>query len=218
MPVESAELNAQTWKVAITPGADSDAYQASLHDTGHAASSLRASLAEQHAATLEKGLKPLLQKHGFRVLEASGTGTSDPWGDLTLTLRGAVEHDGGRRRLILPFPFLVEPFPSPASWPATRTISIHLPMKTLIVAEATIPWQGPLPDSQDLMAIAHENAFGRVHWTAEALDGAGGKSLLVKLEVKVQGLVAGAGLYPEIKAFSGWIQEALLRGVPAPQP
>ncbi|HJW72732.1 MAG TPA: hypothetical protein VJ486_07715 [Geothrix sp.] len=213
-----AESNPQKWSVVINPGGESDDYGISFQASGHAASQVRWNLFEQHAATLDKALAPLFENNGFRLRNASGTGTTDPWSDLALTVQGTLDHEGGRRRLIFPFPFLRAPFELPTHWPATRTINIHMPMKTLIDAEARLSWAGPLPDPQDLTPLQNQNAFGQVTWSAEVMDGKSGKEMVIKLVVKVGGLVGGSGLYPEVKAFSGWIQEALHRGVPAPRP
>jgi len=218
LPATPPDLNPQTWKVAITPGADSDGYDVSFQAAGQAASKFRANLFEQHAATLEKSLEPFLQQNGFLLRKASGSGATDPWSVLSLTFQGIHEHEGSRRRLILPFPFLQEPFPMPLSWPLTRTINIHMPMKTLIDAEARLPWPGTLPDALELSPLQHENVFGQVSWTAQVVDGPTGKEVVVKFVVKVNGLVGGALLYPEVKAYTGWIQEAMHRGLPAPRP
>lgn len=217
-PASTPEASLQTWKVAISPGAESDGFQASFQATGHAASQFRVSLSDQHAASLDKGLQPLFQQNGFILRKAEGTGTGDPWGVLSLSIEGVHEHEGGRRRLILPFPFLQAPFQIPSSWPATRTIDIHLPMKTLIDAEARMKWQGAPPDASELEPLVKENTIGRVVWKARMVEGQTGTELVVNLQVRVNLIAGGAGLYSDVKSLAGWIQDAVQRGIPVPNP
>jgi hypothetical protein len=217
LPASSPETNHQNWKVAISPDADADAYKATFQANGHAASLVRYGLSEEHAATFGKALEPLLQRNGFLLRKAEETKGEDSWKGLSYAFQGVHEHEGGRRRLILPFPFIGEPFTIPTAWPNSRTLDIQLPMNTLIEAEARMAWHGTVPEEQDLAPISGTNEFGKVSWTAQVIEGESGKELVVKLVVKIDRISSGPSQYTQLMALAGWIQEALHRGIPVPR-
>lgn len=218
LPVNPPEGNLQTWRALVTSSEESIDYDVKVTATGNPASGWRRYVFDQHAADVRRAIAPRVEANGFILRDASSATMSEIWADLAFQFKGYVEHSGGRQRLLQPFPFLPSPLPLPLSWPESRSLAIHTPMTTLLDAEATIPWIGPLPDFQDIAPSLHENSFGTVRWVSRVSDDDGKKSLIVKLLVKVKTLTAGASSYEELKTFSRWIQEALQRGVPAPQP
>jgi hypothetical protein len=217
IPAVSPEENRQVWKAVITPSEETDNYDVRLEAAGNAAAGWRRQLREQQTPDALKALGPLFDRAGFRVHSASSQDLLDPWKNLAFHFTGSLEQEARRTRLISPFPFLREPFPIPRSWPGERTLTIHLPMKTDIEAEARIRWNGNPPDIGELTPVRHQNTFGKVSWSAAWEEGQDGKVLVVKLGIKVNLIVAPPALYADLKAFSGWVQEALSLAVPIPR-
>ncbi|MFZ1614835.1 MAG: hypothetical protein WAT51_11715, partial [Holophaga sp.] len=217
LPSVNPEKNSQIWKSVILPGVDSDDFDVSFEATGNAASHWKSVLGGQHAGDLAKGLKPLVEREGFLVRSASGDDLLDPWKKMAFKFQGTFEHEGGRKRVLSPFLFLRTPFVIPPSWPENRTFAIHLPMTTLIQAEARIPWKGEAPTAKELDPTQHENYFGKVSWSGEMTEGNKGKELLIRLKIEVSSILGAPSKYGEMKEFTGWIREALGRGVFAPQ-
>ncbi|MBI3132321.1 MAG: hypothetical protein HYZ13_13455 [Acidobacteria bacterium] len=218
IPLAESASNTQVWTATVTPGAEADAYSVGFEATGSMAARWKRKLHDQQAPELKKGLGLILERGRFQLQRAEGEGALDPWSGFKVSFDGNLEHDGGRRRVVPPFPFLQSPFAIPATWPEQRTVGIHLPMACRIQAETRMAWAGGELPGGGLEPLERENIFGKVSWTAALEEVQGAKVLVARLRIEIQRPLGSPMYYEQLKAFSGWVQEALGRGLPVPRP
>jgi hypothetical protein len=80
-----------------------------------------------------------------------------------------------------------------------------------------MPWPGGQLPGEGLEPMERENVFGRVSWTAALEPVNGSPTLVARLLIEIQRPLGSPMYYDQLKAFSGWVQEALNRGLPLPR-
>jgi len=216
LPSEKAQTNVERWKVTIRPGEEVDTYSGGVEVTGSRAAQWKSRIKDNASNDFKKSVAPIVEAKGFKVLQASGEGTADPWSPLKVTLEGSRENEGGRRRSLQPFPFLKVPFEVPATWPERRNVSIQFPMTTVIEGESRIPWTGEAPTMAELPALERANGLGRASWRAVMEEKGTERELVVRMRLEVSSVSAAAYRYQDLKNLTSWFQDALSRAVPAP--
>ena len=171
----------------------------------------------QRYMALESGEQSKLLKERFEknmknlVVEASEVkNTSNAKASVTWHLKGALERESGRKRVVDPFPGMPWPLWVPAHLEEKRTASIILPYLSTQLATATfkVPKGYAMEAHQE---IRQQNAFGRVFWVP-SFDAATGEGKVV-LRVEVTSGSAPASQWNAFRQFLGWIEDACRRQV-----
>ena len=140
----------------------------------------------------------------LRVEAAEVKHTGDAKASVTWQLKGVLERESGRNRVIDPFPGMPWPLWVPAKLEETRTVPIVLPYLLAQVATSTfkIPKGYAMKAHQE---VRKENRFGKVYWLP-TFDEATGQGKVV-LRVDVIAMSAGPDQWNEFKTFLSWIEE-----------
>lgn len=130
--------------------------------------------------------------------------------DLRWEVEGASERESGRRMEIYPFPLMQWPLYVPSKWPETRQEFIVLPYQKihLAISHIKLPKGYAWPGWNE---INHSNEFGRVAWKAELQSKPDGDEIKVVLRVDVIQSLGPAAMYPKLKEFVSWVEEACRR-------
>ncbi len=159
-----------------------------------------------------KLLKEKFEKEmkNLAVASAEVRNTSDAKASVTWHLKGSLEREAGRKRVLDPFPGMPWPLWVPAKLDDSRTAPIVLPYQATQLAIATfqVPRGYTMGPQQELK---QQNLFGRVFWVP-AFDPATGMGKVV-LRVEVTALSAPSAQWAEFKQFLGWIEDACRRQV-----
>jgi hypothetical protein len=178
---------------------------------------LRESLVDLTPRDREKKIRELLEaRTGGTVASASPRDLDTPGGSVWFEVQGMLEFEGGRRRVLNPFPGIRNPLPPPEQWPKERFQPIVLPYNQVMVAKAfvNVPAGWVLEEQPRFF---RENPFGSVEWTASQLGA--GAPVEVLLTLRVDSSVGQAEHYENLKTFLAWLDEAITRRIhltPAP--
>lgn len=136
--------------------------------------------------------------------------TSSAKTSVTWRLKGLLERESGRKRVVDPFPGMPWPLWVPAKLEEARTAPIVLPYLSTQLATSTfqVPKGYVMAPHAELK---QQNAFGRVFWvpTYDAASGTG----KVVLRVEVTALSAPASQWAAFRQFLGWIEDACRRQI-----
>ncbi len=146
----------------------------------------------------EKALKNL------KVELAEVKNTSDAKASVTWQLKGMLERESGRNRVVDPFPGMPWPLWVPAKLEESRTAPIVLPYLSTQVAVSTFK----VPKGYTMgshLEIKKSNSFGKVSWLPTFDESTGlGK---VTLQVEVTAISSGPNGWSEFKTFLSWVEE-----------
>lgn len=148
---------------------------------------------------------------GITFAQAAVQGATEARVGVTWTAAGHREQEGGRVRLVSPFPGMPWPLMIPSKLEKDRKDPIVLPYLSTHVAVATFS----VPEGLQLGAVAPvhvENAFGKVFWVLTPEEGT--RKVKVVLRVEVSGLTAGPDQWEAFRAFLAAIEEACRKQVP----
>ena len=166
---------------------------------------------------LEPGEQSKLLKERFEknmknlTLQAAEVkNTSNAKASVVWHLKGTLEREQGRRRVVDPFPGMPWPLWVPAKLDEQRSAPIILPYLATQLAVATfkVPKGFTMGAHQELR---QQNGFGRVFWVP-TYDPATGEGKVV-LRVEVSAISAPASQWAAFRQFLGWIEDACRRQV-----
>ena len=157
---------------------------------------------------VKEGLE--LVSKSVTIIRAEVMNAINPREDLRWEVEGTREREVGRRMEIEPFPLMQWPLYAPIKWPETREEFIVLPYQKIHLAVSNIKMpKGYACTSSN--EINHTNEFGRVVWTAEKQSTPSGDEIQVVLRVDVNQSLGPATMYPKLKEFVSWVEEACRR-------
>ena len=164
------------------------------------------------ASEQSKSLKEQFEKalKNLAVESASVQNTSNAKANVIWTLKGTIEREGGRNRVVDPFPGMPWPLAVPSKLDATRNAAIVLPYLATHVAVSTFK----LPRGFAMRpheALDRRNGFGRVQWIPSSDPATGVAKVVLKIEVEC--LSAPATEWDTFKTFLGWVEDACRRQV-----
>lgn len=136
--------------------------------------------------------------------------TSNAKASVSWSLKGTLEREVSRKRLVDPFPGMPWPLWVPAKLEESRSVPIVLPYLSTQVAVATfkVPKGYIMGTHQD---IRQQNGFGRVFWIP-SFDAASGEGKVI-LRVEVVSVSAPAAQWNDFRTFLGWIEDACRRQI-----
>jgi len=214
VPVEPREANARTFTYQVGFQEDRQTFTLAAAFRGNPAYTLR-----EEARTLdpESRDKELLDRFKAPLKDwilsgAKAENLADPAQPFRWSLTGSRAWEEERRLRIDPFPGLPSPLDTPSAWPAQRSARIVLPF--LQTHRATSRIQAPkgyriVPQAP----FQQDNLFGSVRWKLTPTPA--GDAADVELVITVDELVAGPEAVQDLRAYLGWIQEALRHPVTA---
>ena len=208
--VPSANARKYTYKLALEE--DGDRFEVDSEFTGYPEYVERQRYMALEPKEQSKLLKERFEKNLKNlVVEVSEVKhTADARTSVTWHLKGVLEREQGRRRVVDPFPGMPWPLWVPAKLEEKRTTSIILPYLSTQLAVATfkVPKGYTMGPQQE---IQQQNGFGRVFWVP-SVDAATGEGKVV-LRVEVTSVSAPASQWGAFRQFLGWIEDACRRQV-----
>lgn len=207
-----ATVNFRRYTYQLDLGEDADRFTVESSFAGYPEFIERGAYRTLEPKEQSKLLKESFEKamKNLTVTEAEVRNTADAKTSVTWTLKGSLERESSRRRVLDPFPGMPWPLWVPSKLDETRTTAIVLPYLSTQLAVATFkPPKGYAMGAHQ--ELRHENAFGRVFWVP-SFDAATGTGKVV-LRVEVATLSAPAGKWSEFRQFLTWIEEACRRQV-----
>lgn len=212
VPGRAASANGRKYTYSLNLGEDGDTFDMQGEFTGYPEYVERQSYLSLEPREQGKALRERFEKamKNLVVSEAKVSDTADPKKDVTWHVKGALEREPGRSRVVDPFPGMPWPLWVPSQMDQVRKIPIVLPYLSTQVAQSqfNVP-QGFTPRLQD--ELRQENEFGRVFWVS-VFDPATRKAS-VTLRVEVNTLSRGADRWEAFRTFLGWIETACRRQV-----
>ncbi len=163
---------------------------------------------KEQTKTLKESLE--LVSKSVSITKAEVANATNSREDLRWEVAGTSERESGRRMEIYPFPLMQWPLYVPSKWPEGRQEYIVLPYPKihLAVSHIKLPKGYTWPGWE---ALNRANEFGRVAWKAEKVTGPESDEIKVILRVDVNQSLAPATLYPKLKEFLSWVEEACRR-------
>ncbi|MBL0209928.1 MAG: hypothetical protein IPQ13_03295 [Holophagaceae bacterium] len=212
MGTQSANFNQIRYTYQLDIGEDQDAVKLKVGFSGYPEYVERSRFMRLEPKEQSKTLKESLEQisKSVTITKAEVANATNSREDLRWEVEGARERETGRRLEIEPFPFMQWPLYVPSKWPETRQDFIVLPYQKIHLANSRIKlpkgyaWSGA-------SEINHSNEFGRVSWSAEKQSTPGGDEIQVVLRVEVAESLGPAAMYPKLKTFISWIEEACRR-------
>ncbi|HLO66988.1 MAG TPA: hypothetical protein VK188_08225 [Holophaga sp.] len=213
-PVQPASSNTRTYAYQVTFQDDRQAFTLDASFQGNPAYIQRDDARDEDPQGREKALLERLQTplKGWTLAGAKVMNLKDVAKPFQWSLKGSREWEEERRLRIDPFPGLPSPLDTPSAWPAQRSARIVLPF--LQTHRATSRIQAPkgyriVPQAP----FQQDNLFGSVRWKLTPTPA--GDAADVELVITVDELVAGPEAVQDLRAYLGWIQEALRHPVTA---
>lgn len=211
-PVQPASANTRTYTYRVAFEGERQAFTLDAAFQGIPAYALREDARDEDPQGREKALQERFQAplKGWTLAGAKVENLQDVAKPYAWSLKGSREWEEERRLRVEPFPGLPSPLETPSAWPAQRSARIVLPY--LQTHRATSHVQAPKGYRIAPQApFQQTNLFGSVRWkltptpTGDAAD--------VELVITTEELVAGPEATGDLRAYLGWIQEALRRAV-----
>ena len=209
----SASVNVRKYTYALTLDDEGDAFELTSEFGGFPEYAERYRYMALEPKAQGKELKERLERElkNLQVTEAEVLNATDPKNSLSWKVKGHLEREIGRNRLVDPFPAMPWPLWIPSKLEETRGgIPIILPYLSTQLAVTTFPvpkgWR-----MEPHQEFRRENRFGRVVWTATLEPD--GRSVKVLLRTDVNLLSAPAAEWKSFRSFLAWIEDACRRQV-----
>jgi len=212
IPPQAAGFNQTRYTYHLDIGEDQDAVKLKVEFSGYPDYLERSRFMKlepkEQTKTLKEGLE-LISK-SVTITKAEVKNATNAREELRWEVEGVREREAGRRVEIQPFPLMEWPVHVPSKWPENRQEFIVLPYQKihLAISHIKVPKEYGWPGSG---AVNHSNEFGRVTWTAVKQSSPEGDEIQVVLRVEVNQCLGPATMYPKLKEFVSWVEEACRR-------
>ena len=212
LPVRDSSANGRKYTYTMELGEEGESFEMRGEFTGYPGYVERKSYMALEAQEQGKALRERFEKSmkNLVVTEATVLNATDPNLDVTWRVKGNLEREPGRSRVVDPFPGMPWPLWVPPQMDQERKVAIVLPFLStqIAVSQFAVP-SGFKPRLSE--AIRQENEFGRVVWLP-VFDAKMGKvSVTLRVDVKV--LSRGPDRWEAFRTFLGWIETACRRQV-----
>ncbi|MBI3130419.1 MAG: hypothetical protein HYZ13_03590 [Acidobacteria bacterium] len=205
--VLDARFNRRKYTYAMELDESSDTYDLSAEFTGFPENVERSRYLALDPKEQSKTLKEHYERSmkNLQVASAEVFNSASAQMGLSWTLKGALEREGGRSRVVEPFPGMPWPLWIPDRLEETRALPIVLPYPMVQEAVSTfkIPAGYRIPT---LQGVSHENGFGRVTWTP-TVDAAN-RTVKVVFQTEVGAYSAPPPEWQAFRTFLGWVESA----------
>jgi hypothetical protein len=209
---QAAGFNQTRYTYQLEIGEDQDAVKLKVEFSGFPEYLERSRFMKLEPKEQTKTLKESLEVNSksVTITKAEVANATNPRENLLWQVEGANEREIGRRIEIYPFPLMQWPLYVPSKWPDTRQDFIVLPYQKIhtAVSHIKLPKGYTWPGCNE---INHANEFGLVAWKAEQQTKPEGDEIQVVLRVEVKQALGPATMYPKLKEFISWIEEACRR-------
>lgn len=208
----NADMNSRRYTYSLELGEDTDHFEVNAEFGGYPEYMERNRYMALEPREQSKLLKERTEKAMKNLVvdsaEVKHTGAAKA--NVTWHLKGSLERESGRKRVVDPFPGMPWPLWIPSKLEEARSAPIILPYLSTQVAAASFK----LPKGYVMGAhqeLRQQNGFGRVFWVP-SFDAATGEGRVV-LRVEVSAVSAPASQWPAFRQFLGWIEDACRRQV-----
>ncbi|MBL0312970.1 MAG: hypothetical protein IPP78_09730 [Holophagaceae bacterium] len=209
---QTAGFNQTQYTYHLEVGEDQDAVKLKVGFSGYPEYQERYRFMRLEPRDQTKALKESLElvSKSVTITKAEVTNATNPREDLRWEIEGANERETGRRIEIYPFPLMQWPLNVPSKWPEARQDFIVLPYQKVhqAVSHIKLPKGYTWPGWNE---INRSNEFGEVTWKAEQQSKPDGVEIQVVLRVEVKRSLGPATMYPKLKEFVSWVEEACRR-------
>lgn len=207
-----AQINVRKYTYAMTLEEEGDAFELTSEFGGFPEYAERIRYMSLEPQAQSKELKERLEKglKNLQITSAEVLNAHDPKNGLSWKVKGTLERESGRNRVVDPFPAMPWPLWVPSNLEESRKVPIILPYLSTQLAVTTFP----VPKGYTMephQEFRRENRFGRVIWTA-TLDPAA-RTVKVILRTEVNTLSAPAMDWRSFRSFLAWIEDACRRQV-----
>lgn len=207
-----AAFNSRRYTYALDLSDESDAFTAQAEFGGYPEYLERTRYMALEPKEQAKALKERFEKalKNLTVESSEVWNATDAKASVAWRVKGALERESSRMRVVDPFPGMPWPLWVPSKIEEKRTAPIVLPYLSTQVATSSfaVPKGFVMGPHEDLR---RENVFGRVLWIP-SYDAAT-KQVKVVLRVEVNTLSTGPDRWNEFKTFLAWIEDACRRQV-----
>ncbi|HEX9082752.1 MAG TPA: hypothetical protein VF768_10760 [Holophagaceae bacterium] len=206
VPFQEPDVNRREYRFEIEPGAEVDTFKVRTEYFGFESSIGRSNYYALTPKQAEAQLKSELESSKrYTITRAAVPDAADRGKPVVREVEGTRESEGGRRRLIDPFPTQECPLWVPETWPAHRTGPVVMAYTSTYrsTSRIRIPegWHAVLPNDLD-----RKNPFGQVSWRARETEDAKGKAVEVSYEVTVSKLFGGLEAEQSLRDFLTWMK------------
>jgi len=199
--------NGRKYTYSLSIGEEGDTFEMRGEFTGYPEYAERSAFLPMEPREQGKVLRERFEKamKNLMVSEATVLNATDPKKDVTWHLKGSIERDTGRSRVVDPFPGMPSPLRIPSQLEQGRKIPIVLPYLSTQIAVSQFKsppgFKPRLPEEMHM-----ENEFGRVFLVSNFNEG--NRDITVTLKVEVKALSKGADRWDAFRTFLGWIETA----------